>query len=201
MGKVLEQFVNTTTAETAPKVPVKLIGTVLYELFEYMALAPTGVDILLAKVDLSDGFWRMIVRHEDRYNFCYVLPQAPGEPTRIVIPSALQMGWQESPPYFCAATETGRDFIHWLLDKNVPLPRHPMEQYILQKVTTLSKQATPSGTLTKPWKISVYVDDYILAVLSFAGIKFFRLESKRRHNHITTITATSNGNPVHVNIA
>ena len=28
---------------------------------------------------------------------------------KLVVPIALQMGWVESPPYFCAASETGRD--------------------------------------------------------------------------------------------
>ena len=29
--------------------------------------------------------------------------------TRLVVPTSLQMGWVESPAYFCAASETGRD--------------------------------------------------------------------------------------------
>ncbi len=36
-------------------------------------------------------------------------PQAAGMPIVIVVPFLLQMGWVESPPHFCTATETARD--------------------------------------------------------------------------------------------
>jgi hypothetical protein len=32
-----------------------------------------------------------------------------GRLATLVVPTSLQMGWVESPPYFCAATETSRD--------------------------------------------------------------------------------------------
>jgi hypothetical protein len=109
-----------------------------------------------------------MVKPEHRHNFCYVMPQEPGEPAIIVVPSALQMGWQESPAFFCTATETGRDVIEWLIKQNIPMPRHPFEGFMLPDHR--SKQQ--DHQLAKPWKISVYVDDYILAVLSSAGIRF-----------------------------
>ena len=28
---------------------------------------------------------------------------------KLVVPTSLQMGWVEFPPYFCALSETGRD--------------------------------------------------------------------------------------------
>ena len=49
MGPILEDSVNNTTATTAPQTPVKLIGVALFELFEFMAVAPTDTNILLAK--------------------------------------------------------------------------------------------------------------------------------------------------------
>jgi hypothetical protein len=121
MGAKIADAVNETTMSHSPQAPVKLIGKVLVELFEFMAQAPEESDILLGKVDLSDGFWRMIVKPQHRWNFCYVLPQDPGQPMRIVVPHALQMGWQESPAYFCTATETGRDVIHWLIESDLPM--------------------------------------------------------------------------------
>jgi hypothetical protein len=170
MGPKMVDAVNITTTSRSPQSPVKLIGKVLTELFEFMAQAPADSDILLGKVDLSDGFWRMIVKPQHRWNFCYVLPQDAGAPMRIVVPHALQMGWQESPPYFCTATETGRDVIQWLVDSGLPLPRHPMEQQVVPDRMGPMHQSA----LAKPWQISVYVDDYILAVLSTVGIRFVR---------------------------
>jgi hypothetical protein len=110
----------------------------------------------------------VIVKPEHQYNFCYVLPQASGGPVIIVVPSALQMGWQESPAYFCAATETGRDVIQWLMEKEIPMPRHPCKKYMMPD----HRPKRSSHQLAKPWKLSVYADDYILAVLSSAGIRF-----------------------------
>ncbi len=45
----------------------------------------------------------------EEWNFAYVLPHEEGKPITLMVPTSLQMGWVESPPYFCAATETLRD--------------------------------------------------------------------------------------------
>ena len=45
-------------------------------------------------------------------NFLYVLPPDPNSTENIielVVPSALQMVWTESPSFFCTASETARD--------------------------------------------------------------------------------------------
>ena len=63
----------------------------------------------MAKGDIKDGFRRLDCEQGEEYNFAYVLPQAPGKPVKLVVPTSLQMGWIESPPYFCAASETARD--------------------------------------------------------------------------------------------
>ncbi len=80
--------------------------------------------IMFAKIDQSDGFWRMLVRELDKWNFANVLPGAAGE---LIILHALQMGWVESPGYFCAATETGRNIMHALNDGGTCLPPHAFD--------------------------------------------------------------------------
>ena len=72
---------------------------------------------MFAKIDLSDGFWRMLVRESNKWNFAYVLPGAAGDPLRLIIPHALQMGWTESPGYFCPTTKTGRDIMQAFIDR------------------------------------------------------------------------------------
>ena len=66
----------------------------------------------------------MVVSTEDAWNFCYIIPNedpdASLDDTRIVVPNALQMGWCESPPFFCTASETARDVIASLLDTDLP---------------------------------------------------------------------------------
>jgi hypothetical protein len=98
--------VNDTMALQAPKEVVCKIEKVLPRLLTYMWDTPASLHILISKLDISDGFWRLIVQDADCFNFAYVLPQQEGKPCKIVIPSAVQMGWVESPSLFCAVTES-----------------------------------------------------------------------------------------------
>jgi hypothetical protein len=149
-----------------------------------MASTPANKTILFSKIDLSDGFWRMIVQKDQRWNFCYGMPDLSGTKLRIVVPSALQMGWKEPPPYLCAATEYGRDLIQWLVDTNAQFLPHPFKQFLLPA----NLQTTGDGSSMQIEKslandaitvdqgdhtihdegayiIKVYVDDYILGVI------------------------------------
>jgi hypothetical protein len=76
----------------APKEAIRKMGKVLPRLLTYMRDTPAGLHILMSKLDISNGFWWLIVRDADCFNFAYVLPQWEGEPCRIVILSAVQMG-------------------------------------------------------------------------------------------------------------
>ena len=96
---ITHESVNDTTVLQAPSDPVKEIGRVLPRLLQYMRDTPVGLHILFCKLDISDVFWRLTVRPEDSFNFAYVLP----------VPSAVQMGWVESPSLFCTVTESARD--------------------------------------------------------------------------------------------
>jgi hypothetical protein len=158
MGPMLAPSVNETTVKLSPQTAVKEIGKVLTRVLHFMSRTPPDQQIFLSKVDLSDGFWRMIVEPSQKWNFCYVMPDPPGSPVRIVVPSALQMGWAESPAYFCTATETGRDIIQWLVDAKVDLPVHPFEKFMIP-------DPLPEGHGDGDKEIHVYVDDYILAVV------------------------------------
>ena len=72
----------------------------------------------------------MLVQEADRWHFAYVLPSDTSQLTRLVIPHALQIGWTESPGYFCAATETGRDILQALIDADVQLPPHQFDSFM-----------------------------------------------------------------------
>lgn len=41
--------------------------------------------------------------------FCICLTRNPNQPIKLVVPSSLQIGWVESPPYFGAASRTVHD--------------------------------------------------------------------------------------------
>ena len=65
--------------------------------------------VYLAKTDVSDGFYRVGLSVSSIPALGVVIPSLPGEEPLIAFPMALPMGWIESPPYFCAVTETITD--------------------------------------------------------------------------------------------
>jgi hypothetical protein len=155
---VTQASVNDTTALQAPSAAVKEIGKVLPRLLTYMQDTPVGLHILMSKLDISNGFWRLILQGNDCYNFAYVLPQREGEPCQIVVPSAVQMGWVESPALFCAVTELARDLVQNLIDTDAQLPPHKIME--LMDIDAVPLQ----GCAEAPTKLlQVYVDDFCYA--------------------------------------
>ncbi len=150
--------VNDTTALRAPKEGVREIGKVLPHLLTYMRDTPADLHILMSKLDISDEFWQLIVQDADCFNFAYVLPQREGKPCRIVVLSAVQMGWVESPSLFCAVTESTRNLAQHFVDAAVPLPSHQVES------SMAIKDVPMRGRAEMPSKIlQVYVDDFCYA--------------------------------------
>jgi hypothetical protein len=87
-----------------------------------------------------------------------MLPQAAGAPTKIVVPSAVQMGWVESPSLFCIVTESARDLAQHFVDNNVQLPHDPIEE------SMTIQEVPPRGRAERPTKLlQVYVDDFFNA--------------------------------------
>jgi hypothetical protein len=84
---------NTITVRLAPEAPVKELGNVPPRILNFMATVPSEEHIHFSKMDLADGYWRMVVEDEARWNFAYVMPTPPGEPTRLVVPRALEYKW------------------------------------------------------------------------------------------------------------
>jgi hypothetical protein len=122
---------------------------------------PPEEHVHFAKVDLADGYWRMIVEASSHWNVAYVLPGPPGAPVQLVIPSALQMGWNESPAYFCAATETAHDCAPAWIDQDTTLPPHP-----IQPDTRPDLPARRQTSGAPRYQMSaVYVDDFLMAAV------------------------------------
>ena len=65
-----------------------------------MTLALEG-KLLFSKLDIKDRYWQMQVEKGEEWNFSYVLPPATStDDFKIVVLSALQMGWSESCAFF-----------------------------------------------------------------------------------------------------
>jgi hypothetical protein len=159
---VTQESVNSTTVLMTLSTPVKEIWKMLPRLLHYMRDTPRGLHILFCKIDISNGFWHLVIQEADCFNFAYLLPQATGEPIRLVIPAAVQMGWVESPGFFCAVTESARDLTQHFVDNDVPLPEDPVETLV--KIT----EAPLRGRMDTPTKLlQVYVDDFCHAVTQY----------------------------------
>ena len=106
----LKSVNDSSNKALAPHEAIYELGNVIPRII-CMATAPdTGVPILFSKIDLKYGYWHMVVNSHESWNFAYVLPPVnPDNPPELVRSDALQMGWSESPAFFCAATETTRD--------------------------------------------------------------------------------------------
>jgi hypothetical protein len=103
----------------------------LSRIIHAFAKADDDDKFFMAKWDVKDGFWCMDCREGEQWNFAYVLPQPTGEPIFLVIPSSLQMGWVESPPFFCTAMETSRDVATQYCKTPVGLlPNHKFMKYV-----------------------------------------------------------------------
>ena len=154
--------VNETTQKLAPPEAMVQLGQCIQRIIHTME---KNYDLTnpfkFCKLDIKDGFWRMVVNESDAWNFCYVLPDKTKsniniDDTQIVVPHSLQMGWCESPPFFCAGSETARDTIKNLLDQNTILQKHKFEHYMLPQ--TINTHQSPKNVAEA---LEVFVDDFI----------------------------------------
>jgi hypothetical protein len=163
-GGILES-VNHSTVKMAPRGALDQLGQALSRIIHAFAEADEDAKIFMAKWDIKDGFWRMDCEKEEEYNFAYVLPQEEGMPITLVVPTSLQMGWVEFPPYFCAATETARDIASNYCDTPVgSLPHHKFAKHVMgakefDELPTTSK----FGRLF--YALEVYVDYFMSIVI------------------------------------
>jgi hypothetical protein len=101
--------VNQETCNIAP-VEAMQFGTALQRMIEDIVNAdPRHGPVQMCKVDIADGFYRIEVRPDDIPKLGVVLPVDPGTEPLVAFPLVLPMGWKNSPPYFCAVTETVAD--------------------------------------------------------------------------------------------
>ena len=75
--------------------------------------------------------------------------------TKLVVPAALQMGWCESPPFFCMASETAKDAIQELMERPERLPQHKFEHKMMPNNLQETCPQVPVLLL------EVFVDDFI----------------------------------------
>eukprot|EP00956_Cyclotella_meneghiniana_P004838 scaffold5989_cov47-Cyclotella_meneghiniana.AAC.9 len=158
--------VNETTTLEAPSGAIDQLGHSLQRIIHAFAEADEDAKIFMAKFDIKDGFWRLDCAEGEEWNFAYVLPQKEGQPTRLVVPTSLQMGWVESPPYFCAASETARDVAAQYAEIELgTLKSHKFVEYAMGNDDV---KALPKKSDSNDFKyfLDVYVDDYLAMAIA-----------------------------------
>ena len=130
----------------------------------------------------------MVVDPDDEWNFTYILPKlSPDEPTQLVVPSCLQMGWCKSASYLCAASEMSRDIGDTLALMPIgSLPPHPLEHHLV-----VPPDAEPTQlpcTLPDPDQqaaflclLEVYIDDFIQLAQTTDKAKLLHLSRALLH--------------------
>ena len=201
-GEQYKSF-NDTTVKMAHKEAMTQLGNALQRMIAKLADAQEeGKELFFAKLDVKDRFWRMVVSDDDAWNFCCAIPNedpnAARDDIKIVVPNSLQMGWCESPPFFCAASETARDVIQQLL--KVDLPPHPFEHYMLPDANVqLPKEAIDLANTMD--LIEVFVDDFIGCTDNLTRslfVKFTRAMMHGMHSIFQppSITGHTGGDPI-----
>ena len=81
------------------------------------------------------------------------------EEIEVVVPNYLQMGWCESPPFLCAASDTARDIIDTLLHE-VNLPHHSFEEQMIA-YQTKNQRIRLKSSVTYKSLVEVFVYEFI----------------------------------------
>ena len=174
--------VNEATVKLAPQGALDQLGHALSRIIHAFAEAEDDAKIFMAKWDIKDGFWRMDCAEGEEYNFAYVLPQEDGKPITLVVPTSLQMGWVESPPYFCAATETARDIADTYC--NTPVGSLPDHKFIKHMRGDAAVGVLPERDVSDSpcrYCLEVYVDDFMSIVIP---------TSREQLDHVATAVMT-----------
>ena len=163
--------------ETLPLVAEEAMqfGQALHRILRHILLAdPRHGPVYIIKLDISDGFYRIDVNPDDIPRLGVVFPTSASQEPLVAFPLVLPMGWKNSPPAFCAATETSADLANAALKRTTLRPKmHPLdelaaegdkigvrhvarqESFRITRDPSLPSQATPLA------EVDVYVDDFI----------------------------------------
>ena len=82
----------------------------------------------MIKADVSDGFYRIGLQPSDAAKLGLGFPSEAGEEYLVAILLTLPMGWKNSPPIFCTATETVVDLANEDLRAHAPTLPHKLDE-------------------------------------------------------------------------
>jgi hypothetical protein len=139
-------------------------GRALHRILRVILKAhPRFGPVYMCKIDISDGFYRVWMLPVDIPKLGAVLPTMEGEEPLIGFPLALPMGWVNSTPYFCAATEIICDLANTIIKAHNTFKVHPLDDVSETPVPPQSPMprscAAPSKLMALPEAVRVPVAD------------------------------------------
>lgn len=169
--------VNGNTVALAPPEAMQF-GRALERLITQVVHSnPRFGPVKFLKIDIADGFYRVWLRIQDIPTLAVTIPSLPGEPPLLALPLALPMGWTQSPPAFCAVTETIADLANHRLRRHInPANQHRLDELADSPSTdavrlpvslgdTATSVPSPNPMLaafSRPLRtVDVFVDDFI----------------------------------------
>jgi hypothetical protein len=159
--------INEQTLPTAPQESMQFGRTLLRVLQEIVYANPEHGPVSMFKLDIADGFYRVWLKPEDIPKLAVSFPTSNTEDPVLAFPLALLMGWVESPPYFCAVTETNTDLANQRLRSGdlSQSPWHRLDEAADTRPVDAPLQrwwggASESATIPLA-QFDVYVDDFI----------------------------------------
>ena len=162
--------INQSSAPLAPFHSMQFGGT-LQRILQRIAYAnPAFGPVHLLKFDLADGYYRVPLSPQATLELAVLIPGESSDKPYIGVPLTLPMGWNQSPPYFCAFTETAADLANTALRlQGPPHPPHSLEvssqlptQEATYNIMDPAPSLPPGQLLQEPLAyIDVYMDDFI----------------------------------------
>jgi hypothetical protein len=166
--------VNQETIQLAPQESMQFGRALERVLYNVRHAHPRYGPVYLGKIDLADGFYRVGLNPSATAKLGVCFPKYSGEEQMVALPLVLPMGWVESVPYFCAATETAADLANNPTNPHEALPPHLLEAAANTPPPPELTPAPPPGLDTatpvlrpyqKPLRQhDIYLDDYIMQV-------------------------------------
>ncbi|KAL7465644.1 hypothetical protein ACHAXS_005969 [Conticribra weissflogii] len=162
-------LVNEKTTIMAPKGAIDQHGHCLQRIIYAFGMADPNAHIFNAKFDVKDGFWNLKTVEGEEWNFCHHYPKHGKGGTKLVVPLSLNMGWVDSPPYFCVSSETGQDVAADYAGRPVgSIPPHKFSAITetAPEFQLLPPTAPPGSKLR--YVLEVYVNNYIALAMPVA---------------------------------
>ena len=93
---------------------------------EILLADPKLGPVYVHKIDLSDGYYRISLSPHDIPRLGVIFPTRDPSNPLIALPLVLPMGWKNSAPIFCTATETVADLTNSTVQNSLPMASHPL---------------------------------------------------------------------------